>query len=319
VKRIHLDTDLGGDPDDACALAMLLGWPEVELVGITTTADRGGRRAAYVAHCLKLAGRDNIPVAAGAEASLTTLRIADPVIDDERYWPTTLAGHPSPPGAALDLLSRSIGAGATIVGIGPATNLALIEVARSGTLGRVPVVVMGGWTQPPAEGLPAWGPEMDWNVQWDARAAEIVAATATLTLVTLPATLKAHLRAADLPRLRASGPLGELLARQSEAHALDVGMAELGRAHAGLPDDLLNFHYDPVACAVALGWSGVVVEEMRLRPILDGEALRFQTDPRGRPTRVVVDVDGPSFTETWLAAVEAARRTPSERDHGAAG
>ena len=32
--RIHLDTDLGGDPDDACALAMLLGWPGVELVGI---------------------------------------------------------------------------------------------------------------------------------------------------------------------------------------------------------------------------------------------------------------------------------------------
>jgi hypothetical protein len=28
----------------------------------------------------------------------------------------------------------------------------------------------------------------------------------------LPVTLKAHLRAAGLPRLRASGPLGELLA-----------------------------------------------------------------------------------------------------------
>lgn len=52
---IHLDTDLGGDTDDACALAMLLGWPGVELVGITTTADPGGRRAGHVAHCLKLA------------------------------------------------------------------------------------------------------------------------------------------------------------------------------------------------------------------------------------------------------------------------
>ena len=34
---------------------MLLGWPGVEFVGITTTADPGGRRAGYVAHCLKLA------------------------------------------------------------------------------------------------------------------------------------------------------------------------------------------------------------------------------------------------------------------------
>jgi purine nucleosidase len=306
--RLHLDTDLGGDPDDACALAMLLGWPDLELVGITTTADRGGRRAAYVAHCLKLAGRDDIPVAAGAAASLTTLRVADPVVDDERYWPTTLACSPSPPGAALDLLDRGIEAGATIVGIGPSTNLALLEVIRPGSLDRVPIVVMGGWARPPADGLPAWGPEMDWNVQWDTRAAEILAATANLTLVTLPATLKAHLRAADLPRLRASGPLGKLLARQSEVHAHDLGMAELGRAHAGLPDDLLNFHYDPIACAVALGWSGAVVEEMRLRPLLDGDVLRFQPDPEGRLTRVVVDVDGVGFRETWLAAVEAAQR-----------
>ena len=306
--RIHLDTDLGGDPDDACALAMLLGWPDVELVGITTTADAEGRRAGCVAHCLELAGRGDVPVAAGAGVSLTTLRVADPFTDDERYWPSALAPRPSPPGAALDQLIQSIEAGATVVAIGPATNLALLEVARPGSLGRVPVVAMGGWTQPPAAGLPAWGPEMDWNVQWDTRAAEIVAATADLTLVTLPATLKAHLRAADLPRLRASGPLGELLARQSEARARDCGMAELGRAHAGLPDDLLNFHYDAIACAVALGWPGAVVAEMRLRPVLERDLLRFRPDPRGRLTRVVVDLDGPCFRETWLSAVEVAQR-----------
>lgn len=303
--RIHLDTDLGGDPDDACALAMLLGWPGVEILGITTTIDPGGRRAGYVAHCLDLAGRHDIPVAAGAAVSLTTLRVANPI---ERYWPSTVAPRPSLPGAALDLLGRSIDEGATIVGIGPYTNLALIEVARPGSLGRVPVVVMGGWTQPPSDGLPAWGPEMDFNVQWDTRAAEILAARARPTLVTLPATLKAQLRAADMPRLRASGRLGELLAHQSEAHARDSRMAALGRAHVGLPDDLLNFHYDPVACAVALGWSGAVVEEVRLQTVLDGEVLGFQSDPEGRLMRVVVDLDGVGFTETWLSAVEAAQR-----------
>ena len=39
VVRVHLDTDLGGDPDDVCALSMLLGWPDVEVVGITTVLD----------------------------------------------------------------------------------------------------------------------------------------------------------------------------------------------------------------------------------------------------------------------------------------
>jgi inosine-uridine nucleoside N-ribohydrolase len=312
--RIHLDTDLGGDTDDACALAMLLGWPEVELVGITTAADPAGRRAGYVTHCLELVGRDDIPVAAGAELSLTTLRAAEPVMDDERHWPGSLASRPSPPGAALDLLHRSVERDATIVGIGPWTNLALLEVTRPGSLARVPVVAMGGWTGPPAAGLPQWGPEMDFNVQWDTRAAEIVAATAArLTMVTLPVTLKAHLRAADLPRLRASGTLGELLARQGEAHGHDYRMAEMGRAHPGLPDDLLNFQYDPVACAVALDWPGAVVQEAHLLPVLEAGVLRFQPDPGGRPTRVVVDLDAASFTESWLGAVEAAQ--PARATH----
>jgi len=48
VTRVHLDTDLGGDPDDVCALAMLLGWPDVEITGITTTLDVAGRGARHV-------------------------------------------------------------------------------------------------------------------------------------------------------------------------------------------------------------------------------------------------------------------------------
>jgi hypothetical protein len=85
-------------------------------------------------------------------------------------------------------------------------------------------------------------------------------------------------------------------------------------AHAGLPDDLLNFQYDPVACAVPAGWNGVVVEEQRLRPVMDGDVLRFQPDQDGQLTRVVVDLDGEGFTETWLAAVEAAQQGPSRRE-----
>ena len=308
ATRIHLDTDLGGDPDDVCALAMLLGWPDLEITGITTTLDVTGRRAAYVSHCLSLVGRDDIPVAAGAGVSITTLRVTDPVIDDERFWPRSLAPRPSPPGAALDLLHQSVEGGATILAIGPCTNLALLEVARPGALSQARVVLMGGWVQPPDVGLPAWGPEMDWNIQWDIRAAEIVSASADLTLATLPMTLKAHLRAVDLPRLRASGPLGELITRQSEAHAVELGMTELGRSHAGLPDDLLNFHYDPAASAVALGWSGAVVKEMSLQASIEDGVLRFHPDEWGGPTHVAVDLDGEAFREAWLLAVEAAQR-----------
>ena len=304
---VHLDTDFGGDTDDACALVFLLGQPGVELAGVTTVADRAGRRAGYARHCLDLAGRDGVPVIAGAAASMTTLSTAEPVIDDERHWPGGLPCRPAPAGAALDLLQRNIERGATLIAIGPWTNLALLEIARPGSLSRTPVVATGGWTGLGA-GLPEWGPDMDFNVQWDSRAAEIVAATADLTLAPLPVTLKAHLRAADLPRLRASGPLGELLARQSEAHGRDYQMAELGRLHAALPDDLLNFQYDAVACAVALGWPGATVEHARLDLVREGELVRFRPGPAGRPARVVVDLDTGGFAEFWLKAVETAQR-----------
>lgn len=167
---------------------------------------------------------------------------------------------------------------------------------------------MGGWVAPPGKGLPAWGPECDFNVQWDAGAAAIVAATADLTLATLPATIRAHLRAADAPRLRASGPLGLLLAEQSEVHARAEGMSELGRAHAALPDDLLNFHYDPVACAVAVGWPGATVAPRPLRTVLEDGVLRFWHDRRDRLIRVLVDVDGAASGEAWLLAVEGVQR-----------
>jgi hypothetical protein len=82
----------------------------------------------------------------------------------------------------------------------------------------------------------------------------------------------------------------------------------LGPAHPGLPDDLLNFHYDPVACAVAAGWPGVAVRRRRLRAVLDGGVLRFAEAADGRPTGVLQDVDGEAFAEAWLAAVAAAAR-----------
>src|SRR4030067_304865 len=58
MYKIHLDTDLGGDIDDLCALAMLLRWSgKVELNGITTVAEANGRGAGDVRYVLGLVGR----------------------------------------------------------------------------------------------------------------------------------------------------------------------------------------------------------------------------------------------------------------------
>lgn len=304
--RIHLDTDIGGDTDDLCALALLLGLPEVELTGVTTSSEvGGGLRAGMAAYALRLAGRQDVPVIAGAAGSLGGFPFPEPpqVADPARYWPEPVPPRPAPPGAALDLLAAGIARGATVVAIGPYTNLALLEAARPGLLAGTAVVLMGGYVTPPGPGLPPWGPEMDYNVQADTLAARIVFERSNPLLVPLAVTVQVTLREAHLPALRAAGPLGALIAAQSELLAAEWGQRALGQRHAALPDDLLNFQHDPLACAVAAGWDGVRIEEMPLVAQDRPGRLAFARDPRGKPTRVVTAVDGGRFAADWLRAV----------------
>ncbi len=188
--------------------------------------------------------------------------------------------------------------------------LALLEVIRPGSLRDVPIVAMAGWLPDQRrDDIPPWGPAMDRNVQCDTRAAAIVFDVApALTLVTLPAAIDVQLRASQSPALRAAGPVGALLATQSEQHAIDRGLADLARAHAGLANDLVNFHWDPVTGAVALGWPVADVETIALVAELHGEHLEFRPSPNGRPTRVVTHVDAGAFDDRWFNAIRATCR-----------
>lgn len=314
MVQLHVDTDFAGDPDDACALAMLLGWAGVDVIGVTTVADPDGRRAGYVRRLLALAGSRNIPVCAGAGSSLTTDQPMGTIPDHDRYWegdpvPTTGASS----AGAAELIRRSIASGATVVAIGPQTNLGLLELDSPGALAGVPVVAMGGWFGPVADDLPDWGPTHDWNVQCDPRAANIVAESAKLTLVPLSTTLGVHLTRRDLPRLHAAGPVGRLLARQALAYCQDERKSALAGAHHGLPRDLLNFHHDPLACAVAAGWPGVRLRSTSVTTHLEGDILSYTETAAGRPVDVVDGVDGARFTSTWLRAIERLGASDPER------
>ncbi len=219
-------------------------------------------------------------------------------------WPEPIAPLEAEAGAALSLLVASAEAGAAIVGIGTYTNLAMFVAARPVLAASTRFVLLGGYTEPPAEGLPQWRPEIDWNVQQDQVASRILMTRSRPTLVPLSASLKVRLRAADLPRLESGGPLPRLLARQARAHARIYGMEELGRRHAALPDDLLNFQYDPLACAVAVGWPGAKVEEMGLSLEEEDGWLWQRPDPEGRlRLPVVSEVDSEAFREHWLETV----------------
>jgi purine nucleosidase len=306
VKQIHLDTDLGSDTDDLCALAMLLGWPDVEVSGVTTVSDPDGRRAGWTAYALGLAGRGDVPVAAGAAGSLAgyTIPLAFPA-----YWPEPVPFRPSVPGAAVDMLAAAAERGDTIAAIGPYTNLALVEACRPGLLAATDLVVMGGHVPSPGDGFPAWGAADDTNVQQDAFAAAIVFARCQPVVVPLATTQRVTLRASHLAALRGGGALARLLADQGEAHARDLGRTELGRAYPALPGDLLNFHYDPLACAVAAGWDGVDVSELSVATELRDGLLEMSLREDGPSLRIATEVDAPAFEATWIEAVLRASET----------
>jgi purine nucleosidase len=300
--RIHLDTDIGGDTDDLCALSLLLASPEVELVGITTSADAEGRRRGFAEHALQLAGRSGIPAATGARGFLGGVEHF-PRAQDARYWPNLEELEPTPPGRALDLLEANARSQATVVAIGPFTNLATLETLCPGVFAHTNVVVMGGYLGMPPASFPQWPASYDYNVQADRVAAHIVFEKLNPLVASLNVTQKTSLRARDLPRLQGGGPLARLMALQAEVHAADHDMATRATESPAIPADILNYQYDSLACAAAIGLDMLTVAEDSRAPRFEGENLVLSPDPNGPVHRFVTGVDSEAFATAWLDRV----------------
>jgi inosine-uridine nucleoside N-ribohydrolase len=305
MPRLHIDTDIGGDIDDLCALAMVLEWPNAELVGVTTVSDDEGKRAGYARYVLELANRSDVPVAAGADVALGCYRGRPGFPDESVYWPEPISPAPGPLDDALSLLQQNIEQGATIVAIGPCTNLSLLDRRSPGILHGANLYLMGGFVFPPREGFPKRTGDSDYNIQVDAPSALHVVESSSPTLVPLSITVETWLRRAYLPALKQSGPLARLIATQAEAYAIDENKEErYGRAFAAIPDDTINFQHDPLACAIALGWNdGVDIRQLPLKVEIENGFLRERIDESGKPTNVVTRIDGAAFSEFWLSTV----------------
>ena len=303
MNKIHLDTDLGGDIADLCALAMLLRWSgDVHLTGITIVGDINGRRTGYVRYVLGLEGRNDIPVAAGADISQGFYRYELGLPPEERYWPEPIVPSPNASEEAIHLLKKSIEQDATIIGIGPYTNLYLLDIQYPGILMQAKLFLMGGYVYPPRPGFPNWGNDMDFNIQVDVKSAKHVIQNSNPTLIPLSVTVETALRRAYLDDLRMSGALGQLIAQQAEAFAVDEkNEMRYGETCAGLPQDIINFQHDPLACAIALGWNeGIEIKELPL--ILEEKDgwLTERIHPSGKPVRIVTKVAGSCFNEFWI-------------------
>jgi len=209
MTEILLDCDPGHD--DAIALLLALASPEVELVGVTTVAGNQtlAKTTANAIRVLELAGRGDIPVAAGADRPLVReLRVAANVHGETGLdGPDLPQPRAQPEGEhAVDFLAGRI-AGRTLVATGPLTNVALL-LARHPEARPERLVLMGGAI---AEGNVT--PAAEFNIWADPEAAaRVFESGLDVTMVGLDVTHKALMTRAHADALRAAGRVGRTVA-----------------------------------------------------------------------------------------------------------
>jgi inosine-uridine nucleoside N-ribohydrolase len=293
VRQVLIDTDPG--IDDALALLLAWGSPEIEVVAVTTVAGNVPLVRATENVFRLLDARRPVPrpvVAAGAAAPL-----ARPLTTATRYhgedglgdlgdWPPVRA-TPGPASAAETIadIARRLGAALTVVALGPLTNLALAlasDPAAVGGVGRV--VSMGGAVDVPGNVTPT--AEFNMSVDPEA-AARVFDVGLRLDLVPLDATRQARLARVDLERSLAAFP--DPLAARIAAFTAPAFRREGGATMTP---------HDALAVAAAVDPTLVEWEAVRLAIGPGGETRRLP----GVPTcRVARRVDRDRFVRLLLS------------------
>jgi inosine-uridine nucleoside N-ribohydrolase len=214
---IILDCDPGHD--DAIALLLALGSPEVEVLGVTTTYGNQTleKTTANALRVLELAGRPEVPVAAGAAAPLQRELVVAAHVHGESGLDGPTLPAPTVEPSSTDAVQWMAGAVAdaagavTLVPTGPLTNVARY-LAAHGTEGIERIVLMGGAI---AEGNMT--PAAEFNIWADPEAAHAVFhADVDVTMIGLDVTHKAVTGPGVQRRLREAGSIGVFVAELVE-------------------------------------------------------------------------------------------------------
>ncbi len=210
---IILDCDPGHD--DAIALLLALGSPELELLGVTTTYGNQTleKTTANALRVLELAGRGDVPVASGASTPLERKLVVAAHVHGESGLDGPTLPPPSLAPVTDDAVEWMAGAVAdaaspvTLVPTGPLTNIARY-LERHGTDGLERIVLMGGAI---AEGNMT--PAAEFNVWADPEAAQaVVHAEIDITMIGLDVTHRAVTGPDVQRRLREAGSIGVFVA-----------------------------------------------------------------------------------------------------------
>lgn len=297
---VILDTDIGGDIDDALALVYAIKHPRLEVLGVSTVMD-GSYRAAIALKLLEVLGRDDVPVLRGARNRLLKGGQEMPGAEKAPQM-KALEGQAPPrrapaPEFAPDWIVRQVMARPgkiTLVPYGPLTNIALALMREPRLKEAVQeIVLMGG-------ALDRTRPE--YNLLMDPEATRVVFESGLpITMVGLDVTMKCRLKPEQVEAMAAATtPLMTLL----------TGFLRLWQS--GDPQQMPILH-DPLAVGVVADRSLVKLERMIIDIETRGEFTAGATVPRrGTPQelarrgiQVAREVDAERFlrhfTETLLS------------------
>ena len=213
ARALVIDTDPG--IDDALAILLALASPEVDLRLVTTV--HGNVELAQTTEnarrVLHLAGRSDVPVAAGARASLVHPQAerAGHVhgaagLGGVQLPPSPARLDPRPAVVALAELLMTSPEPVTVAAIGPLTNLALLLAVFPEAAERIDrLVVMGGSASRGGNVTAA----AEFNVWADPEAAQaVLTSTLPTVMVGLDVTVPTVLTSAGIARFAAAGPVG---------------------------------------------------------------------------------------------------------------
>jgi purine nucleosidase len=302
--RVLLDTDPG--IDDAMALLLALRSPELDVAGVSVVQGNVGVELGTVnaLRILDIAGRGDIPVAAGPPVPLVREARRSELV----HGSDGLAdlGLPVPEGKPLDeygpafivrMLEES-DEPTTIVALGPLTNLAIVLLSAPHVIPRIErVVLMGGSIRWEGNITPA----SEYNIHEDPEAASIVfRSPVPVTMIGLNVTMQTILGKAECERLAGSDDEIERLVGRLGLH-----IVRIYERFYGIPGFALH---DPLAVGVAIDPSLVRTERRHVLVDLSPGPTAGQTlvdfwgipEPWGEPNAdVALDVEADRFLELF--------------------
>jgi len=206
---VILDTDIGGDIDDAWALSFLMACPELDVKLIVSDSHDTFEKARIISEFLKSAGRVDIPIGVGVKGAEGT--------GSQEEWIKDYPGKVRLDGvqALIDTIMNSQEP-ITLLAIGPVPNLELALEREPRIVQKARLIVMAGCIGKQEQGEPGF-PE--YNVRKNAKAArKAYSAAWDVTMTPIDTVGKIRLEGECYAQVRnARNPMARLLMEQYHA------------------------------------------------------------------------------------------------------